>query len=56
LRNRPQSSAAQSGAFSDDFGAVDARLALVIGAWPTLPETVKKSILAMIVGDDSSTV
>ena len=56
LQNQASVGGAKSGAFSADSGpsapapgpAVDPDLAAVISAWPTLPETVKAEIVAMV--------
>ena len=39
---------AESGAVGAAEARIDADLALVIDAWPTLPEAIKAGILAMV--------
>jgi len=48
LQNQPQRGGAVSGAESGVSGDFDADLRKVIDAWPTLPETVRQNILAMV--------
>ena len=48
LRNQPSPRAAESGAVGARNGADDAELRVVLDAWPTLPATVKASIVAMV--------
>ncbi len=44
----PQQSGAESGAFDAENGIEEPRLAAVVEAWPTLPESIKAAILAMV--------
>lgn len=48
LQNQAVSGGAESGADSDDFAQIDPDLAMLLDAWPTLPEPVKAGILAMV--------
>ena len=50
LRNDGQSAAggAKSGAVSPDRSATDADLARIVAAWPTLPEPIRRAVLALI--------
>jgi hypothetical protein len=41
-------SGAESGAVRSQNGLIDADLAVVVDAWPTLPEAIKTGILAMV--------
>ena len=41
---------AESGALACDSGAFDPDLAVVVKAWPDLPESVRRDILAMVEG------
>ena len=44
----PPASAAPGAALCPDLGPIDADLATVTEAWPTLPEAVRADILAMV--------
>jgi hypothetical protein len=39
---------AESGALSDDSGSIDPELARVVAVWPTLPEGVRRAVLALV--------
>lgn len=41
-------SGADSGAVGASVGAMDSDLALLVAAWPSLPDTTKANILAMV--------
>jgi hypothetical protein len=46
----PQESGAESGAVESDSGASDSDLMAVVGAWPTLSETIKRQVVALVGG------
>ena len=48
LQQRPPIVDAESGALADKTTPADLDLAKVIEAWPTLPNAIKRAILAMI--------
>ena len=48
LQNRAKSGAAESGALSGNSPQIDAELAKVIEAWPTLPDAIKAAVLALV--------
>jgi hypothetical protein len=43
----PTSGGAESGAVDADSDPIDADLAAVVRAWPTMPEQVRRAILAL---------
>jgi hypothetical protein len=49
-RNNGQaaSGGAKSGAVSPDRSATDADLARIVAAWPTLPEPIRRALLALV--------
>ena len=46
--NIPETGGAESGALGSEFDSVDPVLAEVVKAWPSLPETVRAGIVAMV--------
>jgi hypothetical protein len=54
LRESPESGAAKSGAILAESVASDPDLEAFIRAWPTLPERVKRAVLAMVKAATSS--
>ena len=47
LQHAPNSFGTESGTLQDETGTVDPDLAVVVEAWPNLPEAVQADILAM---------
>jgi hypothetical protein len=48
LRQSPDSSGAETGAFSGQPLPDDRDLAAIVAAWPTLPAPIRRAVLALI--------
>lgn len=48
LQHSPNSFGTESGTLQDETGTVDPDLAVVVHAWPDLPESARTDILAMV--------
>jgi hypothetical protein len=45
-----EKSGAKSGALSADSGVMDSDLGRLIAAWPTLPDAIRRAMLALVAG------
>jgi hypothetical protein len=54
LSQSPRSTHAKSGAISTENLQIDSDLQRLIVAWPTLPESLRSAILAIVLGAESS--